>query len=182
MTNSGKIITIFGSSRPKDGEEDYRLAYELGKECASAGFTICNGGYGGIMEASARGAKEAGGKTIGITFANPFGINANLWIEKELKQRTLVERLMKLIELGDAYIVLKGGTGTLLEFSAVWEFINKKLLKEKPIIVIGDFWMNVVNAIRDEVYKENIQEVINYIHHVTTPKECVAVIKKVFNE
>jgi uncharacterized protein (TIGR00725 family) len=49
------IITVYGSSRPKFGEEEYQTAYELGKLLANSGFTVCNGGYGGTMEASAQG-------------------------------------------------------------------------------------------------------------------------------
>ena len=62
-----KIITIFGTGRAKPGDAAYALAYELGKLLVEAGFTIANGGYGGTMSAAARGAVEAGGKTIGVT-------------------------------------------------------------------------------------------------------------------
>jgi uncharacterized protein (TIGR00730 family) len=134
MVDAIKIVTVFGSSRPSEGDEEYRLAYEVGKNLARNGFTVCNGGYTGIMEASARGAKEAGGKTIGVTFKNNFKKSLNRWIDEEMFQTTLIERMMKLVELGNAYVVLKGGTGTLLELAAVWEFINKGLLKEKPIV------------------------------------------------
>ena len=61
---SEKIITVFGSSRTKKGGGPYKEAYQLGKLLAEAGFVVCNGGYGGLMDASARGAKEAGGKTV----------------------------------------------------------------------------------------------------------------------
>ncbi|HEX9829152.1 MAG TPA: LOG family protein, partial [Bacteroidota bacterium] len=64
---NNKIITIFGSSRPVESDEEYRLAFTLGKHLAQGGFTVCNGGFAGIMEASARGAKEAHGSTIGVT-------------------------------------------------------------------------------------------------------------------
>jgi len=84
------------------------------------------------MEASARGAKEAGGKTIGVTF-NIKGRAANSWIDEQIHVPALIDRMMKLVELGDAYVVLKGGTGTLLELAAVWEFINKGLLAEKRL-------------------------------------------------
>ncbi len=112
-------ITIFGSSRLKFGEEEFQTAYELGKQLAQSGFTICNGGYGGTMEASARGASEAGGKTIGVV-CERFGTTANPFLEETIVTSTHSERLHKLIELGDAYVVLKGSTGTLLELALVW--------------------------------------------------------------
>jgi Predicted Rossmann fold nucleotide-binding protein len=173
-----KIVTVFGSSRPREGDEEYRLAYEVGKNLALNGFTVCNGGYAGIMEASARGAKEAGGETIGVTFQNTFKKSVNRWIDEEMFQPMLVERMMKLVELGNAYVVLKGGTGTLLEFAAVWEFINKGLLAEKPIVIIGDFWKSVVETLREELLWEGVGDCTKFIHCASSPAECASFLKQ----
>jgi len=172
-----KIITIFGSSRPMEGDEEYQLAYEVGKQLSLAGFTVCNGGFGGIMEASARGAKEAGGKTIGVTF-DIKGRVANPWIDENIHVPALIDRMMKLVELGDAYVVLKGGTGTLLELAAVWEFINKALLTEKPIVIIGDFWQNVVETLREELLWEGAGDCTKFIHSSSSPEECASFLKQ----
>ena len=172
-----KIITIFGSSRPMEGDEEYQLAYEVGKQLSLAGFTVCNGGFGGIMEASARGAKEAGGKTIGVTF-DIKGRVANPWIDENIHVPALIDRMMKLVELGDAYVVLKGGTGTLLELAAVWEFINKGLLTEKPIVIIGDFWQNVVETLREELLWEGAGDCTKFIHSSSSPEECASFLKQ----
>ncbi|MGH2566795.1 MAG: LOG family protein [Bacteroidota bacterium] len=171
-----KTVSIFGSSRPAPGEPEYRQAYELGKALAQAGFTVCNGGYGGIMEASARGAKEAGGSTVGVT-VSIFSRAANQWIDQEIRMPSLMERLTKLMELGDAYLILKGGTGTLLELAAVWEFINKGLMKQKPIIVVGDFWKQVIETLRQEQLWEGLGDCTKFIQLVQTPEECVAFLK-----
>jgi uncharacterized protein (TIGR00730 family) len=173
-----KVVTIFGSARDPEGSPEYTLAYETGKLLAQAGFTICNGGYAGIMEASACGAKEAGGKTIGVTFQNTFKRNANRWIDEELFKPTLIERMMKLVELGDAYVVLKGGTGTLLELAAVWEFINKGLQAERPIVLIGDFWSGVVETLRQELLWEGVGDCTKFIHKAATPEECTTFLKQ----
>ena len=170
------VVTVFGSSRPSEGDEEYRLAYEVGKNLALNSFIVCNGGYGGIMEASSRGAKEAGGKTIGVTFKNNFKKSANRWIDEEIFQPTLVERMMKLVELGNAYVVLKGGTGTLLELATVWEFINKGLLKEKPIVIIGDFWNGVIETLRKEILWECAGDCTKYIHRTSSPEECAKLL------
>jgi len=182
MVYEGKIITIFGSSRPNEGDEEYRLAYEVGKNLAASGFTVCNGGYSGIMEASARGAKEAGGKTIGVTFKNNFRKEANRWIDEEIFKSTLIERMLKLVELGDAYVILKGGTGTLLEFAAVWEFINKGFLKEKPIVIVGNFWNDVVETMREELLWEGVGDCTKYIQRTLSPEECTKLLKKHFTD
>lgn len=171
------IITIFGSSRPKQGDAEYQLAYSLGKELAKSGFILCNGGYAGIMEASARGAKEAGGSTMGIT-VSAFPKPANQWVEKEIRFPTLTERLMKLVELGDAYVILKGGTGTLLELAYVWEFINKGLLREKPIVVVGKFWDGVIDTLKEELIWEGLGDCTKLIKQVKTPEECTEYLVK----
>jgi uncharacterized protein (TIGR00730 family) len=177
-----KIVTVFGSSRPSDTDEEYRLAYEIGKNLALNGFAVCNGGYSGIMEASARGAKEAGGATIGVTFKNEFKKRANRWIDEEIFQPTLIDRMMKLVELGNAYVVLKGGTGTFLELAAVWEFINKGLLKEKPIVIVGDFWNGVIDTLRKELIREGAGDCSKYIYQTSSPEECAKLLKGKLSE
>ena len=172
MTKTKPTIVVFGSSRPKAGEREYDVAYETGKLLAAAGYRICNGGYGGVMEASARGAKDAGGSTLGVVM-EWFSTTANPYIDQKIVTKTLNERLLKLVELGDTYVVLQGGTGTLLELATVWEFIFKHVMKEKPIVVVGDFWSPVVNTLKDEIRRETRESAMNYITIVRSPKECI---------
>jgi uncharacterized protein (TIGR00730 family) len=167
-----KIITIFGSSFPKPGDEEYELAYQLGKELGKAGFDICNGGFYGTMEATAKGAFEVGAHTIGVTF-NSFNLKANNFIKEEIHFTNLFERIEKLISTGDGYVVLKGGTGTLLEFSAILELINKGLINKKPIAAFRDFWNELTELMkqrnifegREEVkvfLSNDVQEIVSY--------------------
>jgi len=166
-----KIITIFGSSKPVEGEIEYEFARKLGYELGKVGFTICNGGYGGIMEATARGAKEAGAKTIGITVAT-FGGSANKWIDEEIKARDLFERLKILIEKGDGYVVLKGGTGTLVEISLVWELMNKGLINPKPFIAVS-FWSPVIEIISEQLRYESREDAAEFIRVMNNIDEIV---------
>ena len=140
------VITVFGSSRPQPGSQAYETAQALGAALAKSGFAVANGGYGGTMEATARGAREAGGTTIGVT-AEAFRSKVNPWIEKEIRVQDWQARLFKLIELGAGYVVLPGGTGTLVELSVVWEWINKRFIDSRPLVLLGDYWLPVVNAI-----------------------------------
>ena len=141
-----KTITVFGSSRPAAGSEPYETARRLGATLAGAGFTVASGGYGGVMEGVSRGAREASGKVIGVTAA-VFRSQANAWVEEEIRVATWQERLLKLVELGAGYVVLPGGTGTLVELAVAWEWINKGFLEPRPVVVLGDFWRPVVEAI-----------------------------------
>ncbi|MFH0989040.1 MAG: LOG family protein [bacterium] len=172
-----KIISIFGSSRPVEGDNEYTEAFSVGEHLARAEFTICNGGYGGIMEASARGAKLAGGSTIGI-ISSIFHRTANRWMDETIQTQSLVERLLMLVNKADGYVVLKGGTGTLLELAYVWEIINKRMIDEKPIVLVGDFWSGVVETLRNELMWEGLGDCTSFIHEVGTPEACAAFLKE----
>jgi uncharacterized protein (TIGR00730 family) len=173
-----QVVTIFGSSRPREGEAEYVLAYDVGRELAGAGFTLCNGGYAGTMEASARGAKNAGGKTIGVIAEAFASKKANDWIDTTVATRTLMDRMMELISRGNAYVVLKGGTGTLLELAAVWELTNKGLMKERPIVVVGGFWNDVVETLKEELAWEGLDWCTKYVTMADSAGECVSLIKQ----
>lgn len=142
-----QIITVFGSSRPIETDPDYAEARSLGVELARQGFAVCSGGYGGVMEAVSRGAKEADGKTYGVT-AEFFKRKANQWIDVEARKKTWGERLFELIELGDGFVACKGGTGTLVELAVVWEMLNKSVMPAKPFAVCGDFWQPILDRVR----------------------------------
>jgi len=136
-----KIATVFGTSKTQPGEAVFWVAESLGRLLAENGFAIANGGYGGTMLAAAKGASEAGGCIIGVTCTAFKRGRANEYVTEEISTDCLSERLAKLIELGDAYIVLPGGTGTLLELADVWEHKNKGFANaDKPIILVGAFW------------------------------------------
>jgi len=145
---SEKIITIFGTSRAKQGDANFQLAYKTGKLLAEAGFTIVNGGYGGTMLAAAGGASEVGGEVIGVTCSAFKNSRANQYVTREIVTASLDERLDTLIKLGHGYLVLPGGTGTLLELAKVWELKNKGFLKtDKPIILVGEFWKPLIELV-----------------------------------
>jgi len=145
-----KVITIFGTGRAKAGDAAYEMAYRAGKVLAEAGFVVANGGYGGTMKAAAKGATEGGGETIGVT-CTAFRGRANGYVSREIVTSSLDERLDTLIKLGRAYIVLPGGTGTLLELAKVWELKNKGFLEsDKPIILLGRFWKALIDLIASD--------------------------------
>lgn len=143
-----KIITVFGSSRPEAGHVDYQEARVLGAALVRRGFAICTGGYGGVMEAASRGAKEAGGKTYGIT-AEFFSRKVNEWVHVEVRKKTWQERLFALIEMADGFVACKGGTGTLVELAVVWEMLNKSVMRDKPMAVLGHFWQPILERVRE---------------------------------
>jgi uncharacterized protein (TIGR00730 family) len=142
------IVTVFGSSRPREGDADYEEARALGRVLAESGLAVCSGGYGGVMEAVSRGVKEGGGKTYGVT-AEFFQARLNPWIDVEVRVGTWQERLFELIRIADGFVACKGGTGTLVELAVVWEMLNKSVMNGKPFAVLGDFWQPILERVRE---------------------------------
>jgi uncharacterized protein (TIGR00730 family) len=168
-----KIITIFGSSKPVNNEDQYLTAYHLGKQLASSGFDICTGGFNGIMEAASKGAIDGGGEAIGVT-VNLWSSRTNKYVTKEIVCDTLFERIDKLIELGEGFVVLQGGTGTLLELAAVWEYFNKDLLDSRPIACHSKIWKTIVSEMNEQMKLEgrnfemvktfdSTEEIVNFL-------------------
>lgn len=171
------VIVVFGSYSPASVDRLYRQAWRVGYELARAGYVVCNGGYDGTMEASSRGAKEAGGHTIGVTcdiFADYRGmpLKPNAWVDHEIPHSNLFKRIECMLALGSGFVVLQGGTGTLVEFAVVWEYVCKGLLQRRPIVVVGEFWRPVIETIR-RVRPESAE----YLTTVPGPEDVVAAIR-----
>lgn len=150
MTSSGRTIAVFGTSKAGESDPDFQLAYQVGYSLAAAGFVIANGGYGGTMLASAKGATAAGGRVLGVTCRAFRRGKANPFVTEEIPTDALDQRLAKLVELGDGYVVLPGGTGTLLELATIWEHKNKGFeTAGKPILVFQPFWEPVIKAMQE---------------------------------
>ena len=141
-------ISIFGTGRAQTGDSVFELAYTIGKLLAEAGFVIANGGYGGTMLAAAKGAAEAGGEVIGVTCKAFKRGKVNEYISREISTESLDERLDTLISTGQGYVVLPGGTGTLLELAKVWELKNKGFITgAKPIILLGRHFKPIIDLV-----------------------------------
>lgn len=143
------IVTVFGSSRPREGNADYEEARVLGRALAKHGFSVCTGGYAGVMEAVSRGAKEAGARTYGVTAEFFKSAKLNPWVDVEVRKQTWEERLFELIRIAHGFVACKGGTGTLVELAVVWEMLNKSVMTGKPFAVLGEFWRPIIERVRE---------------------------------
>ncbi len=146
-----KVISVFGGSTPRPGEPAYQQAEELGAQLAARGFSVANGGYCGTMEAVSRGAAEAGGTVIGVTCTRletyrPVGPNA--WISREIRVETVADRLRKLVTIGDGFIALPGGIGTLAEIAQSWSWMQTGEIERVPLILVGETWRAVLDMFR----------------------------------
>jgi uncharacterized protein (TIGR00730 family) len=144
-----KTITSFGTAFIDKSEPLYTEIEEIGKYIAEAGFSICSGGYSGSMEAISKGAISAGGYTFGIGVK---GNNSkpNEYLKEFILAENLMERILMLINRADAYVIFRGGTGTLLEISATLELMNKKAMPEKKMIFYTDFWSSMIEILRQD--------------------------------
>lgn len=174
--DSQPIVCIFGSYSPRPQDPLYEQAYAIGRALAEAGFVVCNGGYHGTMEASAKGAKDAGGSTIGVTctvFSNDRDppLKANPYIDREMQHTDLLQRIEAMMRMSAAYIILDGGTGTLAEFGIVWEYVCKGFIEPRPIFVWGEFWRPVVDRILSVRPKSG-----RHLHCVQSVEEILSVV------
>src|SRR5437588_1919598 len=179
-----RVITVFGSSRPREEDPDYQEAFQLGCALGTAGFDVCTGGYGGVMEAVSRGAKTVGAMTYGVT-TGFFKLCANAWVDKEIRVDSWQARLFELIRIGDGFVACKGGTGTLAEIAVVWEMLNKAVMAGKPFVVLGDFWVPILERVREvELGHASVWGECNgrLVHAVVTAEDAVEFLRRELEE
>lgn len=144
-TSEERIITIFGGSKCDESSEEYGQAKALGGRLAEAGFTICTGGYLGVMEAASRGAREKGGKVFGIVM-NQFKSEPNRYLTDKVASDHFYDRLQNLITRSVGFVALRGGMGTVTEISLVWNKMQTRVLDRRPLVLLGECWKEVVKS------------------------------------
>lgn len=174
-------VTFFGWSQSRPGDAVYEAARDVAFLCARHGLTVISGGFGGEMEAAAKGSREGGGKSVGVTFypalATHFeaGKKASPYVDKEIKTTTYLERTLKLIALGDAFVAFNGGTGTISEWGMAWGLARIYFGHHKPVILYGKFWHEVVNVIERNMYIRPEEKQVYRI--VQSPHEALQALK-----
>ena len=145
-----RIVTIFGGSKCGPETTEYAEARSLGTMLAEAGFTICTGGYLGVMEAASRGARERGGRVFGIVM-NQFKAEPNRYLTDKVATNHFYDRLQNLITRSVGFVAFRGGMGTVTELSLVWNKLQTRVLSPRPIVLIGDCWHPVIAAWRENL-------------------------------
>src|SRR3989337_2857552 len=148
-----KNIAFFGDAAISKDDPVYKAAFELAKLLAKEGFTIVDGGGPGVMDAATKGAEEGEGETIAVTFypkdAPGFeGRYIGNIVDVEIKTTNYIERMFKLMEHADLYIIFKGGSGTISEFGTAWVLGKLYYGHHKPFILFGDFWEDIMVAVK----------------------------------
>ena len=134
---TGPCVTVFGSARFPESHPYYQMAREVGAGLARAGFAVMTGGGPGVMEAANRGAKEAGGYSIGCNIKLPMEQRPNPYLDKFVEFHYFFVRKVMLVKYSDAFVVLPGGFGTMDELFEVGTLIQTGKLQRFPVVVMG---------------------------------------------
>lgn len=159
------IVTVFGGNAAEVDDAGYKEAYELGQLLGQAGYTVATGGYYGTMEATSRGAKEAGAHVIGVTTGrfDDRGLAPNRWVDEEIKFSTLFNRLHYLVTFSDGLVALRGGVGTLSEVALSWSLIQVGEMPRKPLVLVGPHWKQIMETyFHESTVKERDRALVSF--------------------
>lgn len=170
-----RIVTIFGGSKCRESDPEYTLARRVGELLAEAGYTICTGGYLGVMEAASRGAHGRGGRVLGIVM-NQFKGEPNRYLTDKVATPHFYERLQRLITRSVGFIAIRGGMGTVTELSLVWNKIQTRVIEPRPLVLLGDCWPPVVRAWQANLAVNDADLAV--LDFATTAEEAVAIVKE----
>jgi uncharacterized protein (TIGR00730 family) len=170
-----RIVTIFGGAKCGEPDSEYAQARRVGELLAEAGYTICTGGYLGVMEAASRGARERGGRVLGIVM-NQFKAEPNRYLTDKVATPHFYERLQQLITRSVGFIAIRGGMGTVTELSLVWNKIQTRVIGPRPLVLLGDCWPPIVRGWQKHLAVSD--EDVSALDFAQSPEEAVAIIKE----
>lgn len=179
-TKKIKRVAIFGDGEARESDRHFKDALVVSKLLAENGYIVVNGGGPGVMKAATLGAKEGGGK-VEVVIVNPSekignyeGVDEeNLEAaDKVIKESTYDSRLSKLVEVADAFVFFKGGTGTISEMGLAWSKAKFDHGHHEPLIFFGKFWKKIINSLEKGLRLEKIEKevvtVVNRAERVVT--------------
>ncbi|MFN2530144.1 MAG: LOG family protein [Pyrinomonadaceae bacterium] len=169
-----RIVTIFGGSKCTESDPEYHQARTVGRLLAQQGFTICTGGYLGVMEAASRGARDAGGRVLGIVM-NQFKSEPNRYLTDKVATPHFYERLQRLITRSVGFVALRGGMGTVTELSLVWNKIQTRVIEPRPLVLLGDCWRPIVQQWQRYLAVSDAD--VASLDFADTPERAVEIIK-----
>jgi len=174
-------VTVFGSARFEEGHRYYDLAREVGAELARAGFAVMTGGGSGIMEAANRGAREAGGLSIGCNITLPREQKPNPYLDRFIQLDHFFVRKVMLVKYSSAFVVMPGGFGTLDEAFEIATLMQTNKIEHFPLIAVGsNFWAELIDFARDTLIREGTlsPEEAGFIHIVDSAADVVRLVRE----
>lgn len=176
----GPCVTVFGSARFPEGHLYYTLGREVGAGLARIGFTVMTGGGPGVMEAANRGAREAGGRSVGCNIELAHEQHPNAYLDRWVTLRYFFTRKVILIKYSYAFVVLPGGLGTMDELFEALTLIQTGKIQHFPVVLMGrTYWEPLIDLLDrmvaagtiapDDLHllfiTDDVREVIDHITH-----------------
>jgi uncharacterized protein (TIGR00730 family) len=178
----GPCVTVFGSARFGEAHPYYDLARRTGAELANAGFTVMTGGGPGVMEAANRGAREAGGASVGCNIVLPAEQKPNRYLDRFVECRYFFVRKLLLAKYSYAFIAAPGGYGTIDELVEILVLIQTGKMKAFPVVLLGrDYWRGLIDFFRDTLVARSTiaPEDLDRLIITDDPTEAVQKIREV---
>jgi uncharacterized protein (TIGR00730 family) len=173
-------VSCFGSARVSEGDALYAQARATGHGLATAGFTVITGGGPGLMEAANRGAKEAGGRSVGLNIDLPFEQDPNPYQDIELMFHYFFTRKLMFVRYASAFVVFPGGFGTLDELFEALVLIQTHKIRDFPVVLMGvEFWAGLLDWMRDRLAVERMIAAgdLDLVRSTDDPEEAVALVR-----
>ena len=176
----GPCVTVFGSARFKEDHRFYEMARRVGQQLTDIGFTVMTGGGPGIMEAANRGAKEAGGISVGCNIVLPREQAANPYLDHVVTFRYFFVRKVMLLKYSYAFVVMPGGVGTMDEMFEALTLIQTRKILEFPVVLMGvEYWQPLIDLMKRMVEATTISaEDLNLVMVTDSIDEAMAHIQK----
>jgi len=178
-----KRVAFYGDADAKKIDQHYIDAFDTAKLLAKNGYIIVNGGGPGVMLASTLGAKEEKGRVEVVIIDEKVDMGKNYegseisnkkLVDKIYRTKTIQQRTEKVVEIADAHIVFKGGTGTMAELALVWEKAKFEYGNHEPLIFYGDCWKNTVEDLVNNLNFDSIERKV--YDFANSPEEVLELI------
>ena len=176
----GPCVTVFGSARFHPGDPYYELAREVGRRLAAAGFTVMTGGGPGVMEAANRGAREAGGRSVGCNIELPHEQSPNPYLDFFLEFRYFFVRKVMLVKYSYGFVVLPGGFGTMDEIFETATLLQTAKIPTFPLVLMGrDYWQPLFDLLRGTMVPRGTVAAsdLDLLQLTDSPDEAMAAIE-----
>jgi uncharacterized protein (TIGR00730 family) len=178
-------VTVFGSARSQPGDPDYQLGYGIGRALAEAGHTIITGGGPGDMEAANKGARDAGGSSVGVCIELP-NEQPNPYVTQSITFRYFFVRKVMFVKYSKAFVILPGGFGTLDELFEAVTLVQTHRVRPFPIVLAGNdgYWDGLVDWVNGTVVKRGMvsPHEATILQRASTPEGVLAIIERAERE
>jgi uncharacterized protein (TIGR00730 family) len=178
-------VTIFGSARVSESHRAYREARDVARRLAEAGFAVITGGGGGVMEAANRGAKEAGGVSVGFNIELPHEQDLNQYVDIAHTFRHFYVRKVMLVKAAEGFILFPGGFGTLDELFEALTLIQTGKVFHFPVVLFDtEYWRELREWIEGDLLRERMisPEDVELLHSTDDPSEAVDIVVRCYRE